>query len=374
MARYLDEVDFIDMTGTADRATLEDAGVRYHLPAEGGSSRLVSINLQRLLRRLAPDVIVCHYGSGDHFFNAIAYGRCPVAVIAMGNDVLYDDGDTRVSPLRRLLTRLGLRLAAHVSAKSQFIADALGRIGVLDNVEINYWGSDLERFRPGDQSVARHQLGLDVPGPLVLSPRALEPRLNIHLIVEAFSQVVKRHPHGQLVILGRYMPEYRAQVLAAVGRLGLDGQVRVLDEVTQDQLAPWYQASDVVVSVASVEGFPNTVLEVMACGVPVLVGDIPQIRELLTDGVNARICAIDATAIAGSLLTLVEDPAAARALGLRGRDTALEAGDIDANGRRFAVHLRSAAGGRAPGPLALLRFRALLLLYVVLKRSFPSVC
>ena len=47
MAPYLDEVHFIDMTGTADRAALELAGVRYHLPGEGGSSRLASVNLQR---------------------------------------------------------------------------------------------------------------------------------------------------------------------------------------------------------------------------------------------------------------------------------------------------------------------------------------
>ena len=122
----------ISWTRSAPRTARRSAraGVHYHLPAEGGASRIASINLQRLLARLAPDVIVCHYGSGDHFFNAIAYGRCPVAVIAMGNDVLYDDGDTRVSPLRGLLTRMGLRRAAYVSAKSKFIAEAATPAGV----------------------------------------------------------------------------------------------------------------------------------------------------------------------------------------------------------------------------------------------------
>ena len=374
MARYLDEVDFIDMTGTADRAPLEQAGIRYHRPEDGGRSRLASLNLQRLLSKLAPDVIVCHYGSGDHFFNAIAWGHCPVAVIAMGNDVLYDDGDARVSPLRALLTRMGLRRAAVVSAKSQFIAEATRRLGYRGPMEVNYWGSDLGRFRPGDRAEARRQLGLAETGPLVLSPRAIEPRLNIHLVVEAFAEVVKHRPDGQLVIVGRAMPEYRAQVLAAVGRLGLAGQVRVLDEVSQEVLPAWYQASEVVVSVASVEGFPNTVLEVMACGVPVLVGDITQIRELLTDGVNARICAVDAPAIARGMLSLLDDPATAAVIGLRGRETALEAGDIDANGRRFATQLRVAATVPVPGLLALLRFRVMLILCLLLKRWLPNVC
>jgi glycosyltransferase involved in cell wall biosynthesis len=374
MAPYLDEVDFIDMTGTADRVSLKQAGIRCHRPEDGGQSRLASLNLLRLLDRLAPDVIVCHYGSGDHFFNAIAWGRCPVAVIAMGNDVLYDDGDSRVTPMRALLTRMGLRRTAYISAKSQFIAGATRQLGYRGPMEVNYWGSSLRRFRPGDQAAARRELGLAEAGPLVLSPRAIEPRLNIHLVVEAFAEVVKRHPDGQLVILGRAMPEYRAQVLAAVGRLGLGSRVRVLDELSQEVLPAWYQASDVVVSVASVEGFPNTVLEVMACGVPVLVGDIPQIRELLTDGVNARICAVDAPAIAAGMISLIENPASTAVIANSGRETALESGDIDANGQRFASALRKAADGPAPGVLALLRFRAMLIICAVLKRWLPDVC
>lgn len=372
MARYLDHVDFIDMTGTADRVLLEQAGIHYYRPEDGGQSRLASRNLQRLLDRLAPDVIVCHYGSGDHFFNAIAWGRCPVAVIAMGNDVLYDDGDMRVSPLRALLTRMGLRRAAYISAKSQFIAEAARRLGYRGAMDVNYWGSDLGRFRPGDRAGARRQLGLATDGPLVLSPRAIEPRLNIHLIVEAFAEVTKRHPDGQLVILGRATPGYREQVVAAIGQLGLAGRVRVLDEVSQEVLPAWYQASDVVVSVASVEGFPNTVLEVMACGVPVLVGDIAQIRELLADGTNARICSIDAPAIASALIDVLDEPAAAALLAGRGRDTALSAADIDANGRRFADALRVAAAAPAPGmPVS---FRVLFVSGLLLKRWIPDVC
>src|SRR5262245_3903796 len=108
MAHSLTDVHFVDGPGTADRARLEAAGIHYHRPREGGG-RIASLALQRLLRRLAPDAIVCHYGSGAHFFGAVAYGRCPVAVIAMGNDLLYDDGDTRIPALAKLLVRLGLR-------------------------------------------------------------------------------------------------------------------------------------------------------------------------------------------------------------------------------------------------------------------------
>jgi len=361
MARYLDEIDFVDITGTADRASLTQAGIRYHRPEDGGRSRIATWNLLRLLDRLAPDVIVCHYGSGDHFFSAIAWGRCPVAVIAMGSDVLYGDGDTRVSTLRALLTRMGLRRAAFISAKSRFIAAALERLGVKCRVDINYWGSDLNRFRPGDSAAARRQLGLPATGPLFLSPRAIEPLYNIQLIVEAFAEVVRVRPDARLAIIGRSVPGYLAVVTETIGRLGLGDRVRVVGEVPFPDLPAWYQASDGVVSMANAEGFPNTVLEVMACGVPVLVGNIPQVRELLVDGVNASLCAIDQPAITSGLLQLLQTEVA-DLLSVRGRETALEAGDIAANGQRFATELRTMAdSGRRPGFLGLLPFRTLML-------------
>ncbi len=374
MARYLDEVDFIDMTGTADRAPLEQAGVRYHRPADGGGSRIASINLQRLLARLRPDVIVCHYASGDHFFNAIAYGRCPVTVIAMGTDILYDKGDTRVMPMRRFLVRMGLRRAAYVCAKSKFIAEAARSRGYAGRMDVNFWGSDLRRFRPGDAAQARRDLGLFGTGPVVLSPRAIAPLYKIDLIIEAFATVVKHHPDARLVILGRSVPAYLAAVNERIYSLGLTESITVLGHMAQDALPAWYQASDVVVSVASVEGFPNTVLEVMACGVPLLVGDIPQVGELLANGVSARVCATEPHAIAQGLLELLGDRVAAMAIAGRARETAIHAGDIDANGRRFAAEIRDVVKTESPpGALGLLLFRTLLVAYLGFKRFFPGV-
>jgi glycosyltransferase involved in cell wall biosynthesis len=70
-------------------------------------------------------------------------------------------------------------------------------------------------------------------------------------------------------------------------------------DICRRSLPDYYQASDLVVSVAS--RIPNTVLEVMACGVPVLVGDTAS-RELLTDGVNARLCPISVAGIEAAMV------------------------------------------------------------------------
>jgi glycosyltransferase involved in cell wall biosynthesis len=48
----------------------------------------------------------------------------------------------------------------------------------------------------------------------------------------------------------------------------------------------YYVAADVMVSISSEDSLPNCLLESMACGVPPILGDIPQMREWAVDGQN----------------------------------------------------------------------------------------
>ena len=90
------DVCFVDASGKADTEKLRLAGIQYYGPADFFLSLL---NLQQLLRKIQPDLIICHFCSGSYFFGAIAYGGCPVAGIVMGSDVLYERGDKRMSVL-----------------------------------------------------------------------------------------------------------------------------------------------------------------------------------------------------------------------------------------------------------------------------------
>ena len=304
IAKYFDAVHFVDIVAKADPAQLERHGVRYHGPAGTGGS-INRKQLRRLFREINPDLIICHFASGDHFFNAIAWGECPVAVVAMGQDVLYEAGDVRVSPMRRLLTRMALRRCCYISAKSEYLARRIRSFGVKAPVEVNYWGADLEHFSPGDRKTARRELGWEENGIYLLSPRAIEPRLNIDVIVDAFAAVRARFPDAKLVILGRSNPDYLRRIEGQIERLGIRDRIILSGEVTQVMLPVYYRASDLVLSMAASEGFPNTILEVMGCRVPVMIGRIRQIEELLEDGSNAIVCEIDPGEIAGRIIDFI---------------------------------------------------------------------
>ena len=330
-----EEMVYVDMKGADDRRLLEDHGIAYHR-FEAGGYRLPSIALQGLLRRISPSGIICHFASGPHLFHSLVYNKCPVAIIAMGQDVLYESGDARVGEMLRFMRRMALRRADFVSAKSNYLAARIAEYGRTKPTEVNYWGMDLTVFRPGESARSRDRLGLPQGVPIVLSARAVEPRLNITLIVEAFAGILRDHPDAMLVILGRSRDDYRREVMTRIADAGITDRVRMCGELDRDSLIAYYHASDIVVSMARSEGFPNTVLEAMACEKPVIVGRIPQVTELLRDGYNARICAISPTGVREALTGLLVDPARCIQFGRNARNTVSEVADITRNGTRFA--------------------------------------
>jgi glycosyltransferase involved in cell wall biosynthesis len=367
IAPHFQEVHYIDTVGRGDTAPLVANGVVCHSPSPG-QRHLGTRDIRRLLEKLAPNAIVCHYASGDHFFAAIAHGQCRVAVIAMGSDVQYDNGDLRIPPLARLMIRLALRRAAFISAKSRALADLLRSYGVRCPISVNYWGADLDRFSPGSSEEARRTLGLPTNAPIVLSPRALQPLYNIDRIVEAFHEARKQRPDAQLVIIGRATSEYLQRIERMLKQLKLRDCTHVIGEVDQNILPHYYRAADVVVSLARSEGFPNTLLEAMGCKVPIVIGRIPQIGELLEHGRNAWVCEIESDSVAAAIKEVFDNPEKRERIVEAAYRTAHEHADIHRNGLAFARELTRVIPECSPHTSRSHALRALYLLYRVQRK------
>ena len=57
-----------------------------------------------------------------------------------------------------------------------------------------------------------------------------------------------------------------------------------------NDVASWLKTADVLLFPSLTEGSPNTVIEAMACGCPVVASDIPACRELIENGVHGWLC------------------------------------------------------------------------------------
>jgi glycosyltransferase involved in cell wall biosynthesis len=110
----------------------------------------------------------------------------------------------------------------------------------------------------------------------------LEELKNVSAIIEAFAIVQKKYISATLTIVG---PENK-QLKYLVNKLQLKENVLFCTEVPQQQLAELIRQSVALILYSSYETFGCVIIEANACGVPVIVSDIPVFHETVTEGLN----------------------------------------------------------------------------------------
>jgi glycosyltransferase involved in cell wall biosynthesis len=89
-------------------------------------------------------------------------------------------------------------------------------------------------------------------------------------------------------------------------RRGLSGRVRFLGALPQQQLVEYYNAADALVLASVREGWPNVLLESLACGTPVIASNVGGCAEVVTAPEAGLLLAErSAVAIAGAVRELV---------------------------------------------------------------------
>lgn len=176
---------------------------------------------------------------------------------------------------------------------------------------------DARRFRPDvDGSQVRERLRLRPDDPVVLLVARIVPHKGIEHLVEAAKYV----PDAMFVIVGDgpFLPEVRR--LAA--EFGVEDRVVFQGKVPHRDLPEYYAACDVFVlpSVSRLEAFGIVALEAMATAKPVVVSDIPGVREVVTDGVEGLLAEpLSPGDLAAKIRLLLDDAVLRREMGRRGR-------------------------------------------------------
>jgi len=176
---------------------------------------------------------------------------------------------------------------------------------------------DHMRFRPDvDGAPARERLHLRPDDRIVLFVGRLVPHKGIEHLVEA----AKYAPDAMFVVAGDgpFLPEARR--LAAT--FGVEDRIVFAGKIAYRDLPEFYAACDLFVlpSVSRLEAFGIVALEAMATAKPVVVTDIPGVREVVADGVEGLLAdPVHPEDLAAKIRRILQDPAGARAMGAKGR-------------------------------------------------------
>jgi glycosyltransferase involved in cell wall biosynthesis len=141
-------------------------------------------------------------------------------------------------------------------------------------------GVDLQRFQPEPKQEARRTLGVPQDARVCVAVGALIPRKGFHLLIPAFARLLRTMPEALLYILGEGAQRGELEDLART--LQIRDRIHLPGKVPNEQLRWWYSAADVSCLVSSREGWPNVLLESLACGTPVVATSVWGVPEVIT--------------------------------------------------------------------------------------------
>ncbi len=245
------------------------------------------------------DVIDAHYLYPDGVAAMLLAARLgkPFVATARGSDVNLIA--TLPGP-RAAILRMA-RAAAKVITVSEALRRALIALGVNpSHIETLRNGVDTERFSPLPQQEARRELGLP-EGPLAVSVGNLAEEKGHDLVLDAAARI----PGLRTVVVGE--GPQRVALEARARTLGIADRTTFLDNMPQDRLRWVYSAADVLALGSRREGWPNVLLEAMACGTPVVATNVGGVPEIVADPAAGIVVASrDPEAFAGALTRVLE--------------------------------------------------------------------
>jgi glycosyltransferase involved in cell wall biosynthesis len=243
---------------------------------------------------------------------AYRFRKCfPYIVSLRGSDI--PGYNLRFSTLYKFITPTIKRVwhnARVVVANSQGLKELALKTDPQQTIGVIYNGIDTQLFKPtgSKDSVFR-----------ILCVARLIERKGIKYLIEAADQLIKQYKNVELMLVGKGNIEN--ELKNEVQRRGIAKQVKFMGFVAQADLPHIYNLAKVFVLPSLNEGMSNTVLEAMACGLPIVATVTGGTAELVKDN-GFTIPMREGRAIYETCLKLIEDEELRQKMGDKSREIA----------------------------------------------------
>jgi glycosyltransferase involved in cell wall biosynthesis len=180
-----------------------------------------------------------------------------------------------------------------------FCRDVEGKVAYLPT------GVDLATINELTEGGVRHrrELGFKEDDFILLSVNRFYKHKGLGYLIEAFRLIKQEIKNAKLVLVGEYGP-YLPSVIKKIKEFRLLDDVKVVTSIPYRDLINYYAISDVYVSPLLIEGTSNSILDAMACGLPIVSTIMPW---LVRNDVNGYIVPVaNAKAIALAILKIYD--------------------------------------------------------------------
>lgn len=183
---------------------------------------------------------------------------------------------------------------------------------------------------PEEKSKLRQKANLPQEATILLFTGSIIHRKGVDILLKSFLDVLSNYPEVFLVLVGpnkkNENPSLDIEFIndlhnllenkAAQDRVRFTGLVK-----DRETLAGLYRAADIFIFPSRIEGLGNVVLEAMASGLPVIISDLPPLRNVVIDGTNGIVVPIDdVEKLSQVIIQLLKDPYLSENLKINARD------------------------------------------------------
>ena len=304
----------------------------------GGSRRTWWRQVHALVRERRPDLVHTTLFEADLAGRVGARLAGTPVVSTLANDAYGPAHRSEHRPRHYRLRAAQLsdavtaRLAARLHAVSTHVADVMARRLRYPRARIDVIprGRDPDalgrRTRERCDRV-RERLGVSPETPLVIAVARQEHPKGLDVLIETLPDVLRHIPAARVIVAGR---PGNATTSLHEQLLRVDGAKALEFLGARSDVADLLCASDVFVLPSRREGLPGALLEAMALECPVVVSDLPQIREVVDGATALLVPPEDPRALGAAVVRALADPTSARGRALAARRRFIEHFTIDA--------------------------------------------
>jgi glycosyltransferase involved in cell wall biosynthesis len=239
-------------------------------------NRFLIYNL--VIRQIRSKFALFHFM--DHSYAHLAHGLNPARVLVTCHDLdtfrcvlspsLFPAGRVFRQMTHRILS--GFQKAARVTCDSQATMDDILHHNLIpqERLCICRMGVSPVFFKATSPSIANNV-------PQLLHVGSTIPRKGIDFLLQVYSEVRQRFPDLRLIRVGSAFTCEQAQLAED---LQVDETIIKLENISESKLAEVMAGATLLLQPSKAEGFGLPVVEAMAAGTPVLVSDLPVLREV----------------------------------------------------------------------------------------------